>query len=768
MIIQAPTGSGKTAVAAGPHVWPTSAGKTTLMVCPLLSLETEMVDTFRDDFGLKAVAINSAGGKLTTTLVKELLNGTYQIVLISPEMLQSPAFVTRVLRRREFSQRVLSVVVDEAHCVSHWGADFRKKYGSLGTIRAFLPRGTPVIAVTATLTARVRRDLHRVLHFSPGTSRFLNLGNDRPNVTIANSYADLDFILPASISRALDIPKTYLYVDDIRVGSEIIDHLNDLLALRAPSLASAGLIRPYNATLSHEYRQAAMAAFRASPHDLPSLNPEPVEASPCIRILVCTDAAGMGCNVPDVDLVVQWKLPKTLSSFVQRAGRAARSKNRTGLAVLLVERAAYSVDLREAPPDDTSTKSTARRQKKTKTRQNPKVANRAAPKGYAQEHGVDRGGPKKQDSVCRTADPPNVNHDADDEGLLAFVQAITCRRKIWADIFDSQRAEPVPGVACCDICDPTVFDRCRARSQTKPRKTRTADRGYPDREAISRLEEWREAIFARDLSLSQLDAAAVLDNATIKTLASIGPLTAVQVADILQHSWIWWKKYGEELTRFLLTLQIKSPLQPVSKPSRPTAESATPVPASKRSRTEPQRDVLSLSTPGSYPLSHLPPTSSSRSAAAQPSYAVPVMPSSTPNPYRIHSTGSMYTSPHTPPTHAHVPTAVHPTPPFPFAPRLHPAVPPPHMYSPVPSYPSAPHPHTFHAFPNTSHFPVATHSPHPATGIYTSAVSSNTLNPHHLPSTPYPSATGSPPQSNGLHTSYPYSYPQNPHFPSTR
>ena len=214
-------------------------------------------------------------------------------------MLQSPAFITRVLRRREFSQRVLSVVVDEAHCVSHWGADFRKKYGSLGTIRAFLPRGTPIIAVTATLTARVRRDLHRVLHFSPGTSRFLNLGNDRPNVTIAvracqhaqNSYADLDFILPASISRALDIPKTYLYVDDIRVGSEIIDHLNDLLALRAPSLASAGLIPPTNATLSHEYRQAAMAAFRASPRDPLT---QPAEASPhCIRILVCTDAAGM-------------------------------------------------------------------------------------------------------------------------------------------------------------------------------------------------------------------------------------------------------------------------------------------------------------------------------------------------------------------------------------------------------------------------------------------------------------------------------------------
>ena len=87
MIIQAATGSGKTAIAAGPHVWPTSAGKTTIMVCPLLALEEEMVvmfhsyscarvsdstqvETFRDDFGLTAVAVNSAAGKLTNDLVK--------------------------------------------------------------------------------------------------------------------------------------------------------------------------------------------------------------------------------------------------------------------------------------------------------------------------------------------------------------------------------------------------------------------------------------------------------------------------------------------------------------------------------------------------------------------------------------------------------------------------------------------------------------------------------------------------------------------------
>lgn len=233
-------------------------------------------------------------------------------------MLQSPTFINRVLRRAEFSQRILSVVIDEAHCISHWGADFRKKYSSLGIIRAFLPRGTPIIAMTATLTAWVRRDLHRVLHFPRLGSQFVNLGNDRPNVSIVvracehpqNLYADLDFILPSSIASPADIPKTYLYVDDIKLGSEIIDYLNAQLTARAPSLAKYGLIRPFNATLSHDYRHAAMKAFRAQPLSVSSpagtidtIGGNASELQQCIRVLVCTDAAGM---VRSCDTESQW------------------------------------------------------------------------------------------------------------------------------------------------------------------------------------------------------------------------------------------------------------------------------------------------------------------------------------------------------------------------------------------------------------------------------------------------------------------------------
>lgn len=203
-------------------------------------------------------------------------------------MLQSRTFTNKVLRNHHFSRRVLSVVVDEAHCVSHWGANFRKKYGTLGVVRAFLPRGTSVVALSATAMPRVRRDVMSKLHFPRSGTLFINVGNDRPNVSVIvracehplNSYIDLDFIIPvATISTPTAIPKTYIYADNIRTGTEIVDYLaSRLTTIPGISMSQAEtLIRPFNANMSHAYRTEAMERFRTGD----------------VRILVCTDAAGM-------------------------------------------------------------------------------------------------------------------------------------------------------------------------------------------------------------------------------------------------------------------------------------------------------------------------------------------------------------------------------------------------------------------------------------------------------------------------------------------
>ncbi|KAH9914216.1 P-loop containing nucleoside triphosphate hydrolase protein [Fomitopsis serialis] len=589
-IIQAPTGSGKTAIAAGPHLWPGNAGKTTIMVCPLLALEEEMVETFKTEFGLTAVAVNGQNTlSQNKQIMQGILRGQYRIILISPEMLQSRSFKDRVLRNTQFMRRVLSVVVDEAHCLSHWGADFRKMYASLGSIRAFLAPGTPIIAVTATLTARVRRDLHTKLHFPKTGSRFVNVGNDRPNVSIIvracehpqNTLADLDFILPDTIATPHDIPKTYLYVDKIDTGNAIIDHLGKLLRQRNPTLYELGVIRPFNATMSPEYRSHAMAAFRNNPNYASGdVTADNIKIGP-IRILVCTDAAGMGCNVPDVDVVIQWKLPATLSNFIQRAGRAARARNRTGIAILLVERSAYSINLQVTPQEDESSSAprSNKRRRGRKAPGPPKDGRKKVPKDYAKRHGVNRGSSagSNSDGILNPADQPKINHDAEDEGLLAFVQSTQCRRKIWREIYECPASGhdttlPVP---CCDVCDASLLDRARPPVVQSTRRNAKQKVGLPDPAAQTVLEEWRETKLDEDHPHALFGTTAILSDALIERLTSVGPFTRTKATTMLK-TWLWRDRYEDELTALLLSLPIHS----IPKPTKTSSSGSNTTKAS--------------------------------------------------------------------------------------------------------------------------------------------------------------------------------------------
>jgi superfamily II DNA helicase RecQ len=201
-------------------------------------------------------------------------------------MLLSRRFIDGVLRKSTFGSRCLSVFIDGAHCVSHWGASFRKKYASIGIIRAFLPRTTPIIAVTATWTPHVHQDLLVKLQFDPKNYVFCSIGNDRPTVTqiirsmehAANSYRDINFLIDKDMEMPEDINKAFVYSDDVKDGGNLCDHLN---ARIKPEYRDRGLVRPYNAGMSKEYRAQVMSLFKAG----------------IIRILVCTDAAGMASQI---------------------------------------------------------------------------------------------------------------------------------------------------------------------------------------------------------------------------------------------------------------------------------------------------------------------------------------------------------------------------------------------------------------------------------------------------------------------------------------
>ncbi|KAI0309578.1 P-loop containing nucleoside triphosphate hydrolase protein [Amylostereum chailletii] len=504
VLIQAATGAGKTGIAAGPHLLECNAGKATLVISPLIALHEEQVSTFKEEFGLRAIAINSAHGGCSKSQMKRISQGQWQVVILSPEMLQSRRFTEGVLRSREFGPRCLSVFIDEAHCVSHWGASFRKKYGTIGIIRAFLPRSTPFVAVSATLTPRVRRDVISKLQYDPANYLFIDLGNERPAVSQIvraiehplNTYADLDFVVPQDVQVITNIPKTFLYTDDIPGGSAIVDYLN----ARVPeSFRNFGLIRPYNAAMSSKYRKNAMTLFKAG----------------IIRVLVSTDAAGMGCNISDVDMVVQWKTPTSLSSWFQRAGRAARGDGRTGLAVLLVEKSSFAVSPNPASVDTTPVPNPRGRRGARGGRggragwgQQGGHANRgqARPrksledKAYAIEHGQKRGDSSgKQDARPQTRLAPTLSDDSLGEGLYAYIQTTDCRRKIMRQAFGtsvcSLAESDVPSAPCCDLCNEELFDMVRGGQPPKvTRKPRTVKKHDIDIEVRDHLYEWRRQI----------------------------------------------------------------------------------------------------------------------------------------------------------------------------------------------------------------------------------------------------------------------------------
>jgi superfamily II DNA helicase RecQ len=223
--------------------------------------------------------------------------GQYQILLISPELLLSKRFVDELLRDKAFIQLILAIVVDEAHVVSHWGAGFRRKYGELGMIRAFLCQETPIVAMSMTFSPRVRKDILNKLEFSDNNHVFVNIRNDRPNIALIaqaiehaqETYIDLKFVIPEGTTKAEDIPLTLIYANNIPKSTDVIDPLETLLP---PNLCRCGLMRPFSAAFPHDYRSTLLDSFKKG----------------VVRAMICTDAAGMVSTESEFIGTDSWRL----------------------------------------------------------------------------------------------------------------------------------------------------------------------------------------------------------------------------------------------------------------------------------------------------------------------------------------------------------------------------------------------------------------------------------------------------------------------------
>ncbi|KAJ2936361.1 hypothetical protein H1R20_g734, partial [Candolleomyces eurysporus] len=300
-----------------------------VIISPLKILQEEHASRFKK-MGISAVPVN--GDTWNGKLEESLRANRYQVMLTSPEMcLQHPGF-RHFLSDAVIEGDIAMIVVDEAHCISQWGGDFRKEYSNLDKLKAFFPTHVPFLITSATLNPAMLRDIQAQLNFDLDDAFFLNLGNDRPNVAMSvqniNSPTDYAAILPllsksptAGIPETLkDINKTILFVNTVPIAQ----HCHRFLKAQLPEELHSS-VEVLHAQRTRRSKRRVMKKF----------------CSGEILVLVATEAAGMGADIPDIEQVIQLAVPSSLSVWIQRAGRAGRTPTIRARAILLVEPSVY-------------------------------------------------------------------------------------------------------------------------------------------------------------------------------------------------------------------------------------------------------------------------------------------------------------------------------------------------------------------------------------------------------------------------------------------
>ncbi|KAI1782002.1 P-loop containing nucleoside triphosphate hydrolase protein [Ganoderma leucocontextum] len=236
-VVVAGTGAGKTIPYLLPLLLPETAHKTIPVISPLKSLQRDQANRFRK-VGVSAVAAN--GDTWTASLRQEISNSKHRALFLGPEMCIKHVEARETLRAMGLADRLVGFVVDEAHCISQWGGEFRPEYSQLSTLRTLVPqRRAPIAAFLATMVPDILAEIEESLLINPDTSFYLNLGNNRPNIyqqvfTMENSkdFAALDALLPLqSVSCAAEIPKTLIFANSRRMTLHIWSHLCHQLRL---------------------------------------------------------------------------------------------------------------------------------------------------------------------------------------------------------------------------------------------------------------------------------------------------------------------------------------------------------------------------------------------------------------------------------------------------------------------------------------------------------------------------------------------------------
>jgi ATP-dependent DNA helicase RecQ len=302
------TGWGKSAVYFVATALLRAAGAgPTVIVSPLLALMRNQIDA-AGRAGIHAVTVNSANTADWERTYGAVAAGEVDVLLVSPERLNNPDFRDRVLPRLTASAGML--VVDEAHCVSDWGHDFRPDYRRLRALIAELPAGIPVLATTATANDRVVVDVTEQLGLASGEPLVLRGSLDRESLRLSVVRLATPAQRLGWLADHLDaLPGAgIVYTLTIAAAEEVADFLRE----RGHPVAS------YTGKTDPEERLAAESDLLANR----------------VKALVATSALGMGFDKPDLGFVVHLGAPASPVAYYQQIGRAGRAVERSEVVLL--------------------------------------------------------------------------------------------------------------------------------------------------------------------------------------------------------------------------------------------------------------------------------------------------------------------------------------------------------------------------------------------------------------------------------------------------
>lgn len=295
-----PTGGGKSLCFQLPSVIRPGL---TIVVSPLIALMKDQVDRL-GQLGIPAALINSTlSASEQQTRLQDVASGKYQLVYVAPERLRNQKFLEAIR-----ATPIQLLAIDEAHCISQWGHDFRPDYTRIGRFREWLG-GVQTVALTATATPRVREDIVEVLGLDR-PKQFMS-GFARPNlhfgVVQCSSDREKDEELEGFLRKSTG--SGIIYSATRKRCDALVDWISKKLKIP---------VGAYHAGLMQDQRRAIQERF---------MNNE-------LRIIVATNAFGMGIDKSDLRFVVHYNMPGSLEAYYQEAGRAGRDGKQSQCVML--------------------------------------------------------------------------------------------------------------------------------------------------------------------------------------------------------------------------------------------------------------------------------------------------------------------------------------------------------------------------------------------------------------------------------------------------